>query len=187
MKERDLFVFAGQSNMMGAAVLPPKLPIKATDSYEYKHKARRLGASCGEFVPAGYPCGEFSYAEDTFLSSQLVGYSKTIAFLDKPLYHYRKTNPAAMTRNGLKRRKGEYAANFLDLYEAYKDSTHPLRIIFDDVFLQAGWYSMIYGLGLFKSRPYLAGKIREAKVRGNSNTWIPLQLFVKMCSYFRKK
>lgn len=64
MKKRDLFVFAGQSNMMGAAVLPPKLPIEVTDSYEYKHKAKRLGAEKGEFVKAGYPCGEFSYTDD---------------------------------------------------------------------------------------------------------------------------
>ena len=71
MSRRDLFVFAGQSNMMGAAVLPPKLPISVIDSYEYKHKERRLGASCGEFVPAGYPCGEFSYAEDILAEAYL--------------------------------------------------------------------------------------------------------------------
>jgi hypothetical protein len=63
MKKRDLFVFAGQSNMMGAAVLPPVVEIVATDSYEYKHKPRRMGAEHGEFVAAGYPCGEFSYTE----------------------------------------------------------------------------------------------------------------------------
>lgn len=61
--KRDLFVFAGQSNMMGAAVYPPKNKILIEKSLEYKHKARRLGASAGEFVPAGYPAGEFSYAD----------------------------------------------------------------------------------------------------------------------------
>lgn len=63
MKKRDLFVFGGQSNMMGAAVLPPKRHVSASDSYEYKHKVRRLGAASGEFVTAGYPCGEFSYTD----------------------------------------------------------------------------------------------------------------------------
>lgn len=66
MKKRDLFVFAGQSNMMGAAVLPPKLPITANDTYEYKHKPLRMGAEHGEFVKAGYPCGEFSYTDEAF-------------------------------------------------------------------------------------------------------------------------
>ena len=66
MEKRDLFVFAGQSNMMGAAVFPPKKSITVTDSYEYKHKPRRLGANRGEFVAAGYPCGEFSYADEIF-------------------------------------------------------------------------------------------------------------------------
>ena len=61
--KRDLFVFAGQSNMMGAAVYQPKLPLDLRRSFEYKHKPRRLGAPTGAFVPAGYPVGEFSYAD----------------------------------------------------------------------------------------------------------------------------
>ncbi|MBR3933106.1 MAG: hypothetical protein IKJ68_04285 [Clostridia bacterium] len=60
---RDLFVFAGQSNMMGASVFPPKYPLCTKRSYEYKHKMRRLGMPTGEFVPVGYPVGEFSYKD----------------------------------------------------------------------------------------------------------------------------
>lgn len=61
--KRDLFVFAGQSNMMGAAVHPPKKELSITRSFEYKHKPRRLGNKTGSFVPAGYPVGEFSYID----------------------------------------------------------------------------------------------------------------------------
>ena len=61
--KRDLFVFAGQSNMMGASVYPPVKSLSAPHSYEYKHKPRRLGNCTGSFVPAGYPVGEFSYAD----------------------------------------------------------------------------------------------------------------------------
>ena len=71
MKKRDLFVFAGQSNMMGAAVLPPKLAINAEDSFEYKHKPKRLGAERGEFVKAGYPCGEFVYLDEDLCEAYL--------------------------------------------------------------------------------------------------------------------
>lgn len=60
---RDLFIFAGQSNMMGASVYPPKHPLSVRHSYEYKHKARRQGKPIGEFVPVGYPVGEFSYKD----------------------------------------------------------------------------------------------------------------------------
>lgn len=60
---RDIFVFAGQSNMMGASVYPPKKAIHIKNSYEYKHKERRLGKQNGKFVRAGYPVGEFSYAD----------------------------------------------------------------------------------------------------------------------------
>ena len=60
---RDLFVFAGQSNMMGASVYPPKHIVSTKNSFEYKHKPRRLGKSHGEFMPVGYPVGEFSYID----------------------------------------------------------------------------------------------------------------------------
>lgn len=61
--KRDLFVFAGQSNMMGASVYPPVKALSVVHSYEYKHKPRRLGQSAGSFVPASYPVGEFSYID----------------------------------------------------------------------------------------------------------------------------
>ena len=61
--KRDLFVFAGQSNMMGASVFAPREDFLLSDSFEYKHKARRLGAESGDFVSSAYPAGEFSYID----------------------------------------------------------------------------------------------------------------------------
>ena len=49
--------------MMGASVFPPQKPLHIKNCYEYKHKARRLGAPTGEFVSASYPVGEFSYID----------------------------------------------------------------------------------------------------------------------------
>ena len=63
MKDRDLFVFAGQSNMMGACVYPPSEQIVFHDSFEYLHKPKRLGNILGEFKKNAYPCGEFSYKD----------------------------------------------------------------------------------------------------------------------------
>ena len=61
--KRDLFVFAGQSNMMGASVYQPKRKISIKNSFEYKHKPRRFGKDTGDFVPADLPSGEFSYVD----------------------------------------------------------------------------------------------------------------------------
>lgn len=157
----------------------------------YNHKA--YGTLCNKCVKRSiytenslhHPV--YSYAEDCFLSVQLVGYARTLAYLDLDIYHYRKTNPTSITRQGLKRRKREYVLNFLDLYEKYQSESHPLNVIFDDIFLQAGWYSVLYGLDLYNSHPYLADKIRSAKVRGKSNVWIPMQIFVKMFSWFKRR
>ena len=62
-KKRPLFVFAGQSNMMGAAVYPPSEQIRYADSYEYLHKLRRFGEDRGDFKKTAFPAGEFSYED----------------------------------------------------------------------------------------------------------------------------
>lgn len=61
--KRPLLVFAGQSNMMGAAVYPASRQINYKDSFEYLHKPRRFGAALGEFKKYAYPTGEFSYKD----------------------------------------------------------------------------------------------------------------------------
>lgn len=59
--KRPLFVFAGQSNMMGACVYEAPEQIYFENSFEYLHKARRFGNDIGDFKEFGFPCGEFSY------------------------------------------------------------------------------------------------------------------------------
>ncbi len=61
--KRPLLVFAGQSNMMGAAVYPAGEQIYFERSFEYLHKARRFGADSGSFKAYGFPGGEFSYKD----------------------------------------------------------------------------------------------------------------------------
>lgn len=125
----------------------------------------------------------YSYGEDTFLTTQLISFSDTIAHLKLPLYHYRKGNPNAITRQNRKKRHREYALNFLDLYERYRDvpaGRNPISVIEDDILIQAGWYSIKYGLGLFESRPYLSSAVRKAKIRTGSNVCLPAQLLTRL-------
>ena len=58
---RPLFVFAGQSNMMGAAVYPATEQVYYKNSVEYLHKAKRFRKTSGNFKNYGFPSGEFSY------------------------------------------------------------------------------------------------------------------------------
>lgn len=62
-KKRELFVFAGQSNMMGAGVFPPQKEVVVNSSFEYLHKGVRMGETKGRFRFAGFPCGEYTYAD----------------------------------------------------------------------------------------------------------------------------
>lgn len=61
--KRPLFVFAGQSNMMGACVFEASEQIYYKNSFEYLHKPLRMGKEMGEFKTFGFPVGEFSYKD----------------------------------------------------------------------------------------------------------------------------
>ena len=62
-EEIDLFVFAGQSNMMGAAHLAPVDNPVTIDSYEYKYQNILKGGDKGEFVYAQNPAGDWHYMD----------------------------------------------------------------------------------------------------------------------------
>ena len=129
----------------------------------------------------------YSYAEDCYLTVQLIGRASSLVYLDMDIYHYRKNNPTSITRQGRARRKREYALNFLDLYEKYKDvpaNENPVAPIFDDILIQAGWYSIAYGLDLFRQYPYLAGAICKARIRTGSDVWLPCQILTKIYACF---
>lgn len=131
---------------------------------------------------------KYGYAEDCYVSTQLIGYSRSLAFLDENVYHYRKGNPNALTGHQRRKRKREYALNFIDLYEKYRDVPHdknPVAIILDDIVMQAGWYSLFYGLDLYAQYPWLAGAVRKAKMRCNTDVWLVSQLITKLHALFK--
>lgn len=131
---------------------------------------------------------KYGYAEDCYVTTQLIGYSKSIAYLDEYVYHYRKGNPNALTGQRLRKRKKEYALNFIDLYEKYKDipkEKNPVACIFDDILMQLGWYSIFYRLGFFKTYPWLAKAVRSAKIKRGSDVPILAQLFTKLVVLFK--
>ena len=59
----DLLVFAGQSNMMDAAVLEPEVDTFTENALEYKYMPRLRGAETGAFVAAQNPAGEWHYRD----------------------------------------------------------------------------------------------------------------------------
>ena len=158
----------------------------------YNHRA--YGALCNKCVKRTlYTDGmlfhpRYSYAEDCYLTVQLVSKASSLAYLDMDVYHYRKNNPHSITHQARRRRKEEYALNFLDLYEKYlalPSKGNPLCAIKDDIIIQAGWYSLLYRLDFYKRFPYLASAVRKARIRGNSDVLLPCQLIVKFISLFR--
>ena len=131
---------------------------------------------------------KFGYAEDCFVTTQLIGYSTKVTFLDEYVYHYRKGNPNAMTSQQIKKRKREYALNFIDLYSRYMNTPkeqNPIAPIMDDIAMQLGWYSIFYSLDLFAEYPWLAKEVRKAKMRLGTDVWIGAQLLTKLIALLK--
>ena len=112
MKKRELLVFAGQSNMMGAGAYPPRAEIRAKDSWEYLYRNAHLGAGKGSFRPAGYPCGEFLYRDAA------AAYPDGRADRPSPLAEYAKNTYFAPSMSNLKNENGHETWPFSVFSEA---------------------------------------------------------------------
>ncbi|MBO5717813.1 MAG: glycosyltransferase family 2 protein [Alistipes sp.] len=159
----------------------------------YNH--RSFGTLCNKcvrralFTENDIAVPKYGYAEDCFVSTQIVGLAKSVAYLDEDIYHYRKGVATALTSQQRRKRKREYALNFIDLYQKYcnvPQEVNPVACIFDDILIQAGWYSIFYRLDLFKEYPWLAEAVRGAKIRGGgSDVPIVAQLLTKLVALFK--
>lgn len=90
-------------------------------------------------------CPRGGYGEDRIMLVQLVEASSSdIAFLDIPLYYYRKARPGSLTRVGRHSRKCAEGRNYMDFYRATGKRKY-LRIA--------------VRLLLFRSPGYLFGKL----------------------------
>lgn len=158
----------------------------------YNH--RSFGTLCNKcirrslFVDNEIFVPQYGYAEDCYVSTQVIGYARSIAYVAENVYHYRKGVATAMTGQQRRRRKREYALNFIDLYLRYKDvpkAENPVACIFDDILIQSGWYSLWYRLDLFKEYGWLAKAVREAKIRCGSDVPVVAQIFTKIVALFK--
>lgn len=160
----------------------------------YNHRA--YGTLCNKCVKTSVYCDndiyfpKYQYAEDCYLSVQLAGYSKSIVRLDEVVYHYRKFNTTSLSHQKRRERKYQYALNFLDLYSRYRDvpdNVNPVSCIFNDVLIQAGWYTVLYHFDFFRRYPFLADELVKARIRTGTDVRIVAQMLVKAVAFFRSR
>lgn len=129
----------------------------------------------GIFVP------QYTMHEDIVVATQLLHRAGTIVHLPVPLIHYRRNNPTASTREATKRRRGQYARNYLDLFEAYRDCLpgSPVEPVLDDLILRAAWVGYSLDRALFDERPYLKEMARKLPLMPFHRVTIAGQLILK--------
>ena len=111
--KRPLFVFAGQSNMMGASVFEATRQIHFKNSFEYLHKPKRFGCAVGGFKDCGFPAGEFSYID----LHQAYGSDGSADALSS-LGDFRNNTHFCPSMNNLKDREEKSTCPFADFSEA---------------------------------------------------------------------
>ena len=126
--------------------------------------------------------------EDIYLMSQIIFYAQSLAHLPEALYHYRKDNPDAMCAQDRRRRHRDSDVNLMDLYVNYRENLKgsPIEKVAGGIIMRAGWHSILHGFGFFEEYPYLAEDICKAKLSFGYRVPLPMQLIVKVYSFFRK-
>ncbi len=132
--KRPLFVFAGQSNMMGASVFEATRQIYFENSFEYLHKPRRFGCGIGDFKNYGFPAGEFSYMD----LEQAYG-SNPSADMVSDLGNFRDNTYFCPSMNNLKDREEKSTCPFADFSEANNRTAVSLPPLVVEKLEQAGY------------------------------------------------
>lgn len=135
--KRPLFVFAGQSNMMGAAVYEASEQIVYKDSYEYLHKPKRFGKDMGELKKTGFPTGEFVYND---LKKAYKDNYDCNALSDLDEYHPNTYFASSMSNLKNEQEKQEY--DFNKLSEADKKLSTSLAPYMISLLENEGLYSV---------------------------------------------
>ena len=125
---------------------------------------------------------KYNMHEDIVVANQLIFKASSLVHLPKPLYHYRRDNPGASTRVALKRRRGQSARNFLDLYEHFKPCLEgsPIGDFTDEILLRAAWIGFTLDRSLFAERPYLKRDARAVRLHAGCFIGLFRQVILKL-------
>lgn len=125
---------------------------------------------------------KFNMHEDVVVATQLIFKATRIEQLSVPLVHYRRDNPSASTRVGKKKRRGQMARNYLDLYEHYLPAleTSPIGPVVNDILLRAAWVAESLDKELYAERPYLAAASKHLPLMPGHRVLLVQQLWLKL-------
>lgn len=100
--------------------------------------------------------------EDVYMATQLLYYSESMYCLDRPLYHYRRTNPDSISRQKRARKRWGSSINLYDLYLHFKDDPEhsPVSEVYRHIIYYTAWNAIYFKLPLFEKFPSLAHDVK---------------------------
>lgn len=104
--------------------------------------------------------------EDRYMATQLIYWSKSMYRLERNLYHYRRSNPDAFTRQKRARKRLDSSINMMDLYMHFRDnlSQSPVQDVYRHILYYTAWNAIYFKLPLFDMFPALEEDLRPLPV-----------------------
>ncbi|MBP5483501.1 MAG: glycosyltransferase [Bacteroidales bacterium] len=122
-----------------------------------------------------------SMHEDLVLSCQALYSGGKCVELDKPLYHYRKTDGASLSQMKKAKRDADSARNFLQLYEFWKGKDgSPIKADIPYIMVRCAWLAWKNDRSIFKEYPYLADMARKVPLSAKLGVKFHRQIILKL-------
>ena len=104
--------------------------------------------------------------EDTYMATQLLYYSNSMVKLDRALYHYRRTNPASISRQKRAKKRLDASINLIDLYLHFKGklSNSPIQDVYGRILYFAAWNALFFRLPLLEMYPFLSEDVMRIPI-----------------------
>lgn len=108
--------------------------------------------------------------EDICFAAQLIYRTESICRLHKYLYHYRRTNPHALTRQKRSKKRLDSSINLMSMYRHYKDNLNdcPIQEAYRYILYYTAWNAIYYKLPLFEMFQELADDVRHLSISGKN-------------------
>lgn len=122
-----------------------------------------------------------SMHEDVVLNCQALYAGGKCVQLDKPLYHYRRTDSASLSQKTKAVRDAQSARNFLQMYEFWKGKDRsPIKDDIPYIMVRCAWLAWKNDRGIFKEYPYLADMARKVPLSTGLGVKFHRQIILKL-------
>lgn len=157
------------------------------DIFRYKAPGYVWNKFCRRDLFDGLRWPDYPMNEDTVTMAQVLYRSRNIRYLQRFLYHYRRSDRRSLSYQPHAVRDIQAARNFLDFYTRFWDGPEREMVdgVRDDIILRSAWMACRYDLGLFSDYPFLRKEAQQTPLRMHCAFKLRRQILLKCILPFK--